>query len=144
MMDLFTLSITKPDQSALSTNKEAITNATKNLMESSILTQATLAIDPFSPLLNSLVKELEDPKDYSNVSFLGPMEFIGSICILGGIWHILTKPFAWARRERDMLFSLALLNPLFASLTFHVGLVSGADEHIELSIWLRALIASAQ
>ncbi|KAF8376854.1 hypothetical protein HHK36_031443 (chloroplast) [Tetracentron sinense] len=22
----------------------------------------------------------------------------GSICILGGIWHILTKPFAWARR----------------------------------------------
>ncbi|KAL3569728.1 hypothetical protein D5086_029618 [Populus alba] len=23
---------------------------------------------------------------------------LGSICILGGIWHILTKPFAWARR----------------------------------------------
>ncbi|KAI5431548.1 hypothetical protein KIW84_035655 [Lathyrus oleraceus] len=22
----------------------------------------------------------------------------GSICILGGIWHILTKPFAWVRR----------------------------------------------
>ncbi|KAF3622455.1 Photosystem II D2 protein [Capsicum annuum] len=24
--------------------------------------------------------------------------WLGSICILGGIWHILTKPFAWARR----------------------------------------------
>ncbi|KAH9724761.1 photosystem II CP43 reaction center protein [Citrus sinensis] len=23
---------------------------------------------------------------------------LGSICIFGGIWHILTKPFAWARR----------------------------------------------
>ncbi|KAH0850329.1 LOW QUALITY PROTEIN: hypothetical protein HID58_095631, partial [Brassica napus] len=23
---------------------------------------------------------------------------VGSICIFGGIWHILTKPFAWARR----------------------------------------------
>lgn len=24
--------------------------------------------------------------------------WLGSICILSGIWHILTKPFAWARR----------------------------------------------
>ena len=29
---------------------------------------------------------------------IGGHVWLGSICILGGIWHILTKPFAWARR----------------------------------------------
>jgi photosystem II CP43 chlorophyll apoprotein len=24
--------------------------------------------------------------------------WVGVLCILGGIWHIFTKPFAWARR----------------------------------------------
>ncbi|PWA93575.1 photosystem antenna protein-like protein [Artemisia annua] len=28
---------------------------------------------------------------------IGGHLWLGSICILGGIWHILTKPFAWAR-----------------------------------------------
>ncbi|KAB2052558.1 hypothetical protein ES319_A12G129500v1 [Gossypium barbadense] len=29
---------------------------------------------------------------------IGGHVWLGSICIFGGIWHILTKPFAWARR----------------------------------------------
>jgi len=36
------------------------------------------------------VDDLED--------IIGGHVWIGSICILGGIWHILTSPFAWARR----------------------------------------------
>jgi photosystem II CP43 chlorophyll apoprotein len=24
--------------------------------------------------------------------------WVGILCITGGIWHIFTKPFAWARR----------------------------------------------
>ncbi|KAG5383805.1 hypothetical protein IGI04_035275 [Brassica rapa subsp. trilocularis] len=41
---------------------------------------------------------------------------LGSICIFGGIWHILTKPFAWARRalvwsgEAYLSYSLAALS----------------------------------
>ncbi|KAJ4732110.1 Photosystem II CP43 reaction center protein [Rhynchospora pubera] len=35
------------------------------------------------------VDDLED--------IIGGHVWLGSICILGGIWHILTKPFAWAR-----------------------------------------------
>ncbi|KAH0851517.1 hypothetical protein HID58_094681, partial [Brassica napus] len=41
---------------------------------------------------------------------------VGSICIFGGIWHILTKPFAWARRalvwsgEAYLSYSLAALS----------------------------------
>ncbi|KAL5067396.1 hypothetical protein RYX36_018283 [Vicia faba] len=36
------------------------------------------------------VDDLED--------IIGGHVWLGSICILGGIWYILTKPFAWARR----------------------------------------------
>ncbi|KAG2282787.1 hypothetical protein Bca52824_054007 [Brassica carinata] len=42
--------------------------------------------------------------------------WLGSICIFGGIWHILTKPFAWARRalvwsgEAYLSYSLAALS----------------------------------
>ncbi|KAG5595821.1 hypothetical protein H5410_037053 [Solanum commersonii] len=36
------------------------------------------------------VDDLED--------IIGGHVWLGSICILGGIWHILTKHFAWARR----------------------------------------------
>ncbi|KAK6769060.1 hypothetical protein RDI58_030992 [Solanum bulbocastanum] len=32
------------------------------------------------------------------LDIIGGHVWLGSICILGGIWHILTKPFAWARR----------------------------------------------
>ncbi|KAJ3667252.1 hypothetical protein LUZ60_018320 [Juncus effusus] len=35
------------------------------------------------------VDDLED--------IIGGHIWLGSICLLGGIWHILTKPFAWAR-----------------------------------------------
>ncbi|KAL2899371.1 Photosystem II CP43 reaction center protein [Bienertia sinuspersici] len=47
---------------------------------------------------------------------IGEHVWIGSICILGGIWHILTKPFAWARRtllwsrEAYLSYSLAILS----------------------------------
>ncbi|CAN6446961.1 unnamed protein product [Victoria cruziana] len=36
------------------------------------------------------VDDLED--------IIGGHVWLGSICILGGIWHILTKPFAWTHR----------------------------------------------
>ncbi|KAL2926037.1 Photosystem II D2 protein [Bienertia sinuspersici] len=54
------------------------------------------------------VDDLED--------IIGGHVWIGSICILGGIWHILTKPFAWARRalvwsgEAYLSYSLAALS----------------------------------
>ncbi|KAL5646076.1 hypothetical protein ACJX0J_002516 [Zea mays] len=32
------------------------------------------------------------------IDIIGGHVWLGSICVLGGIWHILTKPFAWARR----------------------------------------------
>ena len=41
--------------------------------------------------------------------------WLGFLCIVGGIWHILTKPFAWARRtfvwsgEAYLSYSLAAL-----------------------------------
>ncbi|KAL2922669.1 Photosystem II CP43 reaction center protein [Bienertia sinuspersici] len=46
----------------------------------------------------------------------GKHVWIGSICRLGGIWHILTKPFAWARRalvwsgEAYLSYNLAALS----------------------------------
>jgi hypothetical protein len=30
--------------------------------------------------------------------FRTPHIWVGILCLTGGIWHILTKPFAWARR----------------------------------------------
>merc|ERR1712008_171407 len=42
--------------------------------------------------------------------------WLGFLCIVGGIWHILTKPFAWARRtfvwsgEAYLSYSLAALS----------------------------------
>jgi photosystem II CP43 chlorophyll apoprotein len=47
---------------------------------------------------------------------IGGHVWLGSICIFGGIWHILTKPFAWARRafvwsgEAYLSYSLATLS----------------------------------
>ena len=44
---------------------------------------------------------------------IGGHIWIGTICILGGFWHIFTKPFAWARRalvwsgEAYLSYSLA-------------------------------------
>ncbi|CAN7046316.1 unnamed protein product [Brassica oleracea var. botrytis] len=54
------------------------------------------------------VDDLED--------IIGGHVWLGSICIFGGIWHILTKPFAWARRalvwsgEAYLSYSLAALS----------------------------------
>ena len=42
--------------------------------------------------------------------------WVGFLCVVGGIWHILTKPFAWARRafvwsgEAYLSYSLAALS----------------------------------
>ncbi|KAL4010002.1 hypothetical protein IC575_030741 [Cucumis melo] len=47
------------------------------------------------------VDDLED--------IVGGHVWLGSICILGGIWHILTKPFAWARRALMVWRSLLVL-----------------------------------
>jgi len=47
---------------------------------------------------------------------IGGHIWVGLICIAGGIWHILTKPFAWARRalvwsgEAYLSYSLAALS----------------------------------
>jgi hypothetical protein len=47
---------------------------------------------------------------------VGGHVWIGVLCILGGIWHIFTKPFAWARRafvwsgEAYLSYSLAALS----------------------------------
>ena len=54
------------------------------------------------------VDDLED--------IIGGHVWLGSICILGGIWHILTNPFAWARRalvwsgEAYLSYSLGALS----------------------------------
>nr|KJB48675.1 hypothetical protein B456_008G081300 [Gossypium raimondii] len=54
------------------------------------------------------VDDLED--------IIGGHVWLGSICIFGGIWHILTKPFAWARRalvwsgEAYLSYSLGALS----------------------------------
>ncbi|KAK8293478.1 hypothetical protein V6Z12_D06G191300 [Gossypium hirsutum] len=54
------------------------------------------------------VDDLED--------IIGGHVWLGSICIFGGIWHILTKPFTWARRalvwsgEAYLSYSLGALS----------------------------------
>ncbi|CAN6445163.1 unnamed protein product [Victoria cruziana] len=53
---------------------------------------------------------------YDLEDIIGGHVWLGSICILGGIWHILTKPFAWARRafvwsrEAYLSYSLGALS----------------------------------
>ncbi|KAG9438488.1 hypothetical protein H6P81_021569 [Aristolochia fimbriata] len=65
------------------------------------------------------VDDLED--------IIGGHVWLGSICILGGIWHILTKPFAWARRalvwsgEAYLSYSLGALSVLDSSLVVSSG-----------------------
>jgi photosystem II CP43 chlorophyll apoprotein len=49
---------------------------------------------------------------------IGGHIWIGTICILGGFWHIFTKPFAWARRalvwsgEAYLSYSLASVSAM--------------------------------
>ncbi|CAI9260529.1 unnamed protein product [Lactuca saligna] len=65
------------------------------------------------------VDDLED--------IIGGHVWLGSICILGGIWHILTKPFAWARRalvwsgEAYLSYSLAAISVLVSLLVVLSG-----------------------
>jgi len=65
------------------------------------------------------VDDLED--------IIGGHVWLGSICVLGGIWHILTKPFAWARRafvwsgEAYLSYSLVLYLFLVLSLVVLSG-----------------------
>ncbi|KAI3890732.1 hypothetical protein MKX03_019124 [Papaver bracteatum] len=53
---------------------------------------------------------------YDLEDIIGGHVWLGSICIFGGIWHILTKPFAWAHRalvwsrEAYLSYNLAALS----------------------------------
>lgn len=56
---------------------------------------------------------------------IGGHIYIGIICIAGGVWHILTKPFGWARRafvwsgEAYLSYSLAAVSLMsFIAVTF--------------------------
>jgi hypothetical protein len=50
------------------------------------------------------------------VDLIGGHIWVGILCLTGGVWHILTKPFAWARRafvwsgEAYLSYSLAALS----------------------------------
>ncbi|KAL9990206.1 putative photosystem II [Helianthus debilis subsp. tardiflorus] len=76
------------------------------------------------------VDDLED--------IIGGHVWLGSICILGGIWHILTKPFAWARRalvwsgEAYLSYSLAAIS-VFGHL-WHAGRARAAAAGFEKGI----------
>jgi photosystem II CP43 chlorophyll apoprotein len=47
---------------------------------------------------------------------IGGHVWVGALCLSGGIWHIFTKPFAWARRafvwsgEAYLSYSLAAIS----------------------------------
>jgi photosystem II CP43 chlorophyll apoprotein len=47
---------------------------------------------------------------------IGGHIWVGVLCLVGGIWHIFTKPFAWARRafvwsgEAYLSYSLAAIS----------------------------------
>ncbi|XLT62510.1 hypothetical protein HN873_019034, partial [Arachis hypogaea] len=62
-------------------------------------------------ILEGWIVSVDDLED-----IIGGHVWLGSICILGGIWHILTKPFAWARRalvwsgEAYLSYSLGALS----------------------------------
>ena len=53
--------------------------------------------------------------------------WVGVLCLTGGIWHILTKPFAWARRafvwsgEAYLSYSLAALSLMGFAAAFMLG-----------------------
>ena len=60
-----------------------------------LVLRVSIIVDALSSIFGGegwivIVDDLED--------IIGGHVWLGSICILGGIWHILTKPFAWARR----------------------------------------------
>jgi hypothetical protein len=55
--------------------------------------------------------------------------WVGILCLTGGIWHILTKPFAWARRafvwsgEAYLSYSLAALSVMGYQLLYSYGTI---------------------
>jgi photosystem II CP43 chlorophyll apoprotein len=60
---------------------------------------------------------------------VGGHVWIGVLCIVGGIWHIFTKPFAWARRafvwsgEAYLSYSLAAISLWVSQLHYTLGII---------------------
>jgi hypothetical protein len=54
--------------------------------------------------------------------------WVGVLCITGGIWHIFTKPFAWARRafvwsgEAYLSYSLAAISLMGFTAHYTLGI----------------------
>jgi hypothetical protein len=56
--------------------------------------------------------------------------WVGLLCIVGGIWHIFTKPFAWARRafvwsgEAYLSYSLAAISLMDLLQHYMLGIIT--------------------
>jgi photosystem II CP43 chlorophyll apoprotein len=61
---------------------------------------------------------------------VGGHVWVGVLCILGGLWHIFTKPFAWARRafvwsgEAYLSYSLAAISLWVLQHHYMLGIIT--------------------
>jgi photosystem II CP43 chlorophyll apoprotein len=62
----------------------------------------------------------------NNIDVIGHVCMVGALCLSGGIWHIFTKPFAWARRafvwsgEAYLSYSLAAISLMGLTASLYV------------------------